>query len=86
MIEIIDKSAETNGTPINRKTLMAMQGFIGNIVSVGDKQIIETNTDGNRLITTFNDDGSIVETFVGQKTITKTTTFGADGSISEVVS
>ena len=36
--------------------------------------------------TVFNDDGSITETFVGEKTITKTTTFNVDGSITEVIS
>ena len=35
--------------------------------------------------TVFNADGSITETFVGEKTITKTTTFNSDGSISEAI-
>ena len=86
MIEIIDKTAEANGTPLNRKTLMGMQGFIGGTVIFSGNQIVETNTDGNRLVTTFNADGSITEVFTGEKTITKTTTFGADGAISEVIS
>ena len=36
--------------------------------------------------TVFNSDGSITETFVGEKTIIKTTTFNTNGSISEVIS
>ena len=87
MIDFIDKTAEQNGTPINRENLMAMQGFIANnIVFNNDESITETNSKGEVLTTVFNDDGSITETFVGEKTITKTTTFNDDGNISEVIS
>lgn len=85
--EFIDKTSEQNGTEINRETLMAMQGFIGNkTVFNADGSITETNSKGEKLTTTFNNDGSITETFVGKKTITKTTIFNSDGSISEVIS
>lgn len=87
MQEFIDETAEKQGTPINRKNLMAIQGFITqNTTLNADGSIVQVNSDGQRLTTTFNDDGSITETFVGEKTITKTTSFGLDGSISEVIS
>lgn len=87
MQEFIDETTEKQGTPINRKNLMAIQGFITqNTTLNADGSIVQVNSDGQRLTTTFNDDGSITETFVGEKTITKTTSFGLDGSISEVIS
>lgn len=87
MQEFIDETSEKQGTPINRKNLMAIQGFITQNTTVNaDGSIVQVNSDGQRLTTTFNDDGSITETFVGEKTITKTTSFGLDGSISEVIS
>lgn len=87
MQEFIDETSEKQGTPINRKNLMAIQGFINQNTTVNaDGSIVQVNLDGQRLTTTFNDDGSITETFVGEKTITKTTSFGLDGSISEVIS
>ena len=87
MQEFIDETTEKQGTPINRKNLMAIQGFMNQNTTVNaDGSIVQVNSDGQRLTTTFNDDGSITETFVGEKTITKTTSFGLDGSISEVIS
>ena len=86
MIEFIDKSSVNEGTPLNRKNMMALQGFFGNtLIFNNDGTITETNGDGGRLTTTFNNDGTITEKFEGEKTITKTTTFNADGSITEVV-
>ena len=87
MQEFIDETTEKQGTPINRKNLMAIQGFMNQNTTVNaDGSIVQVNSDGQRLTTKFNDDGSITETFVGEKTITKTTSFGLDGSISEVIS
>lgn len=87
MKEFLDKTSEKNGTPINRKTLMAIQGFIGVTTTFNDDgTITETNSDGETLTTRFNEDGSITEIFVGEKTITKTTVFNNNGSISEVIS
>ena len=87
MVDFIDKTSEQDGTPINRENLMAIQGFIANnIVFNADGSIFETNSKGETLTTTFNDDGSIVEIFDGEKTITKTTKFNSDGNISEVIS
>lgn len=86
MIDFIDKTTEQNGTPINRENMMAIQGFVAkNTVFYANGNITETNGKGEVLTTVFNDDGSITETFVGEKTITKTITFNADGSITEVI-
>lgn len=86
MIEFIDKTSSVAGTPINRANLMAMQGFIARTtVFNADGSITETNGNGETLTTRFNDDGSITETFVGKKTLVKTITFGADGTITEVI-
>lgn len=75
------------GTPINRDTLMAMQGFHAKTtVFNSNGSITETNGKGETLTTTFNSDGSITETFVGSKTITKKTSFGSNGQITEVIS
>lgn len=93
MIEFIDKTSEQAGTPINRENLMAMQGFVATRTDPptqneqGEEQIIQTNTETNeQMIITFKSNGQIEEKFIGKKTITKTTTFNADGSISEVIS
>ena len=88
MIEFIDKSSENEGTPLNRANLMAMQGFqtLTTTFSADMKTIIETDVNGYIKTTVFNDDGTVTETFRGEKTLTKTTTFNADGSITEVVS
>ena len=85
MREFID-----NQTPLNRDNMMALQGF-DNIETNIDENVIVQNTDSGTLTTTINEkeDGSveIVEVFVGEKTITKTTTINADGDvISEVLS
>ena len=87
MKEFIDKTAGKSGTKINRKNLLAIQGFIAKKIEFQpDDSILETNSDGETLTTKFNNDGSITETFVGEKTITKTTIFDTDGKITEVIS
>jgi hypothetical protein len=84
--EFIDKTSINDGTPINRETLMAIQGFIAaNTILNEDGSIVETNSEGHTLTTIVNEDGSITEIFQGEKTITKNTKFNEDGSISEVV-
>lgn len=86
MIDFIDKTNEQDGTPINRENLMAMQGFIANnTIFNADGSITETNSKGEVLTTVFNEDGSITEIFMGEKTITKTTSFSGN-TISEVIS
>lgn len=84
MLEFIDKTATQGGTPINRANLMAVQGFMAKTTVFNDSSIIETNGKGEKLTTVFNSDGSITETFVGTKTIVKTTTF-SEGSVTEVI-
>ena len=90
MKDFIDKITDvTDGTPINRANMMAVQGFINNTIVFSGNQITETNGDGEVKTTTF-DDGIITETFEGnfegeQTRITKTTTF-VSGRIEEVVS
>jgi exosome complex RNA-binding protein Rrp42 (RNase PH superfamily) len=87
MVEFIDKTADRNGTPLNRANIMAIQGFEALETNfVNDNTIIETNSKGETLTTVLNKDGSIVETFKGEKTIVKTTIFNANGGISEVIS
>lgn len=87
VIEFIDKTLEQSGTPLNRKNMMALQGFATTTTRFNDDgSIRETNSLGQVKTTVFNDDGSITEQFIGEKTITKTITFNEDGSISEVVS
>ena len=86
MKEFIDKTSEKSGTPINRATLMAMQGFISlTTIFNSDGSIVETNSDGETLTTVFNEDGSITETFVGEKTIVRTTSFVGNQTIVEVL-
>ena len=86
MIDFIDKTSEQNGTPINRENMMALQGFVARTITFNEYGVIETNSRGERLITSFRADGSVLEQFAGQKVISKTTTFNLDGSITEVIS
>ena len=84
--DFIDKTTETAGTPINRDSLMAIQGFIAKTTVFNeDGSITETNADGHTKTTSFETNGSITEVFVGEKTITKKTSFNEDGSITEVI-
>lgn len=87
MIEFNDKTLVEEGTPFNRANMMAMQGFIASTVTINaDGSITEVNANGETLTTTFGD-GVITETFVGKKTIVKTTTFDvANNKITEVLS
>lgn len=85
MIEFIDKTAEKDGTDVNRNAMMALQGFMSqNTVFNADGSITETNELGQTKTTTFSGN-TITETFTGEKTISKKTTFNDDGSISEVI-
>lgn len=87
MRDIIDKTSERAGTPINRDLLMAIQGFEAQtlVADESGNTFIATNSKGETLTTTFADDGTIVEVFVGEKTITKTTTIEV-GQIREAIS
>ena len=73
MVDFVDKTNEQDGTPINRKNLMAIQGFIGMTTEKqADGSILQTNAEGQTLLTVKNVDGSITQTFTGEKVITKT--------------
>lgn len=78
-----------NGTPLNRDTLMGMQGFINsNIVFNDDGSINQVFDDGSRYLVTFLSNGSIKETLIdtsGNQTI-RTTTFEPNGAIRTEVS
>ena len=88
MYNFKDKTDLEDGTWINRRALMAVQGFFGTTTTFNSNgTITETNQDGDVLVTTFNNNGTITETFTsGTQVITKTTTFNNDGSITEVIS
>lgn len=92
MYNFKDRTDNEQGTWVNRRALMAIQGFFGTTTVFNqDGSITETNQDGDVLVTTFNQDGSITETFTSgtgatAQTIIKTTTFNQDGSITEVIS
>lgn len=87
MVEFIDKTEVKSGTPINRKNLLAMQGFLSQkiVFRESDGAIVITNADGQVHTIIFNDDGTITEIFSGEKTITKTTKF-VGNKIIEVIS
>lgn len=86
MIEFIDETSETLGTDINRKNMMAIQGFIGMTTEKqADGSILQTNAEGQTLLTVKNADGSITQTFTGDKVIAKTITISGN-IISEVIS
>lgn len=87
MVEFIDETEEKDGTPLNRKNMLAIQGFEALVTVFNDDgSITQTNSEGHQKTTTFSNDGRIIEVFIGEKTITKTTTFKDDGSIEEEIS
>jgi hypothetical protein len=80
MVEFIDKTPERSGTPINRKNLMGVQGFVStNTTFNADGSITQINDVGQATTVVFGADGSVTETFSGEKTISKKTTFTSDG-------
>lgn len=82
MVDFKDRTSEENGTPLNRKNLMGVQGYINETVSFGN-QIVKTNADGQTETIVF-DDNKITKTFVGEKTITQTITFSGNGYVKEL--
>lgn len=83
MREFIDKTIEGTGTPFNRNTMMALQGFQGGYVRYEDGKIIETNSQGHTLTTSFEYDSEnqqyfIREVFEGEKTISKISTLNGN--------
>ena len=85
MIEFIDETSENLGTDINRKNMMAAQGFIGMTTEKQtDGSILQTNAEGQTLLTVKNADGSFTQTFTGDKVITKIITKSGN-TITEVI-
>jgi hypothetical protein len=86
MKDFIDKTTTQDGTPINREAMMAIQGFQSKqILFNANGSITETNSDGHTMTTTFGEDGTITEVFVGKKTITRKTKFMSNGISEEVI-
>lgn len=84
MPEVGDYTAEMVGTYSSEQIDTLLLGFIakGTVFNT-DGSITETGADGSTKVTVFGD-GAITETYsAGDLTVTKTTTFNADGSISE---
>lgn len=85
-IENADNPVNT-GTPINRKNMMAIQGFDdSNIIFNADASITQTNSKGEATTIRFIGNSSFTVTFEGEKTIVKTIKFNEDGSISKTIS
>jgi hypothetical protein len=82
VVDFKDKTSEENGTPLNRKNLMAVQGYVNETVSFGN-QIVKTNADGQTETIIFEGD-KIIKTFVGEKTITQTITFSENEYVKEL--
>ena len=73
------------GTPLNRKAFMEIQGFgYNHTVFNEDGSIAEYNENGEPLLTHFNGDGTIDETFtnVDGLAIKQKTEFNEDGTIT----
>ena len=85
MKDFIDKTTEKSGTPINRANLMSVQGFVSSSVSYANGVRTIAFANGETLKTRL-DGNSVIETFTGEKTITKTTSLLENGYVTEVVS
>ena len=83
-VEMADEPKET-GTSLNRNAFMEIQGFAYNhTVFNEDGSIVEYNEKGEPLLTQFNEDGTIDETFtnVVGLSIKQRTAFNEDGTIT----
>ena len=83
MYDFIDKTSEQVGTKINRKALMAVQGYQDEVVVFNGNTIIKTNANEHTETITFSDN-TITKTFVGEKTITEKITFSENGYTKEL--
>lgn len=88
-----DETESVQGTPVNRKRLMGMQGFLAGNTTITKSgnltTIVETSAEGTCTTKiTRNTDGTttIVETFVssGNKTIRQTTSISQNGSTTTI--
>lgn len=86
MIDFTDKTATQSGTPLNRKNLMAIQGFQTKTTKFSsDGSIVESYQNGGEKTTKFNPDGSVTINFTNIKSVTEIIKFNSDGSVSEVL-
>ena len=74
-----------DGTPVNAALLNAIYGFDNIKTTFSNGSITQSDSStGAQIVTVFNSNGSITETFSqGGTSLVKTTTFGSDGSITE---
>jgi hypothetical protein len=84
MKEFIDETSANEGTPINRANMMAIQGFVGSTITINKDGSVVEESDNGEVLTTRLKGNSIEEIFVGEKTIKKITTFGANTIYVEV--
>lgn len=81
MIEFVDRNQNDDGTPLDRSHLMAVQGFDTSTTKFDGNTVTANNKYGEVMTTTFNSDGTITKTLVGEKTISMTISFSEDGSV-----
>ncbi len=75
------------GTPVGRALFMTLQGMEASSITFNPDGSVTQIFDTGTLTITFPNSTTIIERFVGEKyTVTKTTTFNLDGSITEVIS
>ena len=86
MIDFIDETSEREGTPLNRRNLMAIQGFENKTITINpDGAIVEKDNDtGYTTTTTIESNGDIVVAFQGEKRTVKRITI-SDNVIRESV-
>ncbi|WP_343208232.1 hypothetical protein [Anaerolentibacter hominis] len=74
-------------TSIDTEMVVINEGFQAKITTFNADGSISESGDAGTKVTVFNSDGSIIENFTNQtgKSISKTTSFLADGSIQEVI-
>ena len=82
MYDFIDKTDTQSGTKINRKALMAIQGYQKEVVTFGDT-IVKTNDENETETITFSGN-KIIKHFEGKKTTTQTITFTENGYTKEL--
>ena len=80
------EDAIVEGTPINRENLMAIQGFIGNVISVDNNgNIIQTNSKNETKIITPLINGARKTIFEGAKIMTIKTSFDTNGILEKLL-
>ena len=77
-VQLLDKTRKINKLLHNNNS--------SKVVFNADGSIVETNSLGQKKTTVFQGENVIVETFVGEKTLVKTTTINSDGTITEEIS